>query len=157
MVDKLMPYLTPLKPFVLRIKWDNDAKVPDVRQPILFIAGGRDELVPPFHMTKLYDLAKNAKHRQIFTVANGGHNDTWERGGKKYYVTVKDFFDTHIRRASSVETAVGSSISRSASEEPPKTGSDAEEEEDYLVVRQPGANVIPTMRKNFTIGGAKEE
>lgn len=152
MVDILMPYLTLIKPFVLRIKWDNDEKVPRVHQPILFIAGGRDELVPPFHMTKLYDLAKNAKHRQLFTVPDGGHNDTWEKGGKRYYVTVKEFFDFHIRG----HVAEPIAATRST-DEPPKTGSDAEEEEDYLVVRQPAANAIPTMRKNFTIGSAKEE
>jgi len=157
MVDVLMPYLTLIKPFVLRIKWDNDEKAPHVRQPILFIAGERDELVPPFHMTKLFDLAKNAKHRQMFTVHNGRHNDTWERGGKKYYLTVKEFLDKHISGIPA-STNVGEPAAHVITgNEPPKTGSDAEEDEDYLVVRQPNANVIPTMKKNFKIGGVKEE
>lgn len=39
MVDILMPFLSPLKPLVLKIKWDSDNKIQHVKQPILFISG----------------------------------------------------------------------------------------------------------------------
>lgn len=39
MVDIVMPFLRPIKPYVLRIKWDSDEKISRVKQPILFISG----------------------------------------------------------------------------------------------------------------------
>ncbi len=39
MVDVLMPYVRLLKGLVLRIKWDSDVKIAQLKQPILFISG----------------------------------------------------------------------------------------------------------------------
>lgn len=39
MVDVLMPFISPLKGLVLRIKWDSDAKIGQLEQPILFVSG----------------------------------------------------------------------------------------------------------------------
>jgi len=152
MVDILMPYLKILKPYVLRIKWNNDEIVPLVRQPILFISGEKDELVPPFHMVKLYDLAKSSMHRQLYSVPCGRHNDTWEKGGSKYYLTLKTFFDNHIRTKPTAEETPAA-----PRDEPAKIYSDAEEDDVFLVVHQSTANIIPTMTRDFHIGAAKEE
>jgi fermentation-respiration switch protein FrsA (DUF1100 family) len=40
--------------------------VPQLRVPILFISGLADELIPPAHMRRLYDLATNAKQRVVW-------------------------------------------------------------------------------------------
>lgn len=52
----------------------------------IFFAGDSDQLVPPFHMKALYDLAIQSLHKDFFTVLGGTHNDTWERGGERYYI-----------------------------------------------------------------------
>lgn len=85
MVDKLMPAVSFLKSFILRIKWDSDHKIKDLKQPILFISGDRDELVPTEHMNKLFKLAENSQNKEFYSVSGGTHNDTWERAGKPYY------------------------------------------------------------------------
>jgi abhydrolase domain-containing protein 13 len=85
MVDALMPFLVPIKQFVLNIKWNSDEKIAAVKQPILFISGDADELVPPAHMQALYALAAASVHRDFYSVTGGTHNDTWERGGVEYY------------------------------------------------------------------------
>lgn len=109
MVDVIMPLVKWLKSFVLAIKWNNDEKIQHVPHPIMFISGTEkhflihllpqihlilrcvneigdsDELVPPFHMKQLYELAVKSKHREFYSVSGGGHNDTWERAGKQYY------------------------------------------------------------------------
>ena len=66
MVDILMPFLTVIKPFVLNIKWDSDAKMPDLIQPVLFISGDADQLVPPLHMKQLFEKATLSTNRQFF-------------------------------------------------------------------------------------------
>lgn len=39
MVDVLMPQVAAFKRLVLRINWDSDVKIQDLKQPILFISG----------------------------------------------------------------------------------------------------------------------
>jgi hypothetical protein len=39
MVDKLMPVVASLKNLVLRIGWNNDKSIINLRQPILFVSG----------------------------------------------------------------------------------------------------------------------
>ena len=39
MVDVLMPYVASVKSLILRIKWDSDVKIQNLKQPIFFISG----------------------------------------------------------------------------------------------------------------------
>lgn len=85
MVDVLMPFLKYLKKYVLKINWNSDYKIKQLTQPILFYSGDSDELVPPFHMKRLYDFAVKSYNRVFFSVSGGTHNDTWDKAGSKYY------------------------------------------------------------------------
>lgn len=85
MVDVLMPVISPLKWIVLRIHWNSEEFIHKLTQPILFISGDADELVPTSHMKKLYDLATSSVNRIMFSVPGGTHNDTWIKAGKTYY------------------------------------------------------------------------
>jgi hypothetical protein len=93
MVDILMPFLTPIKPFVLKIKWDNDVKIQRLKQPILFISGDADQLVPPVQMKTLFDRATQSVNRQFFSVSGGGHNDTFMVAGVNYYERIREFLE----------------------------------------------------------------
>ena len=85
MVDELMPLLSPLKNHLLKIKWDSDKKIQHLTQPIFFISGDSDELVPTAHMVKLHELAAQSRLPVFYSVRGGTHNDTWERAGSMYY------------------------------------------------------------------------
>lgn len=68
-----------------------------VKQPILFLSGLQDEMIPPVHMQMLY--AKAAAHnRQCVFVEfpNGMHMDTWLSGGDQYWRTIKEFLKEHV-------------------------------------------------------------
>lgn len=93
MVDSLMPFLTPIKWLVLRLKWDTNVLIARVKQPILFISGERDELVPPAHMRELLSLSKLSRFTTFRSVPNGGHNDSYLRAGPQYYDWLKEFID----------------------------------------------------------------
>ena len=60
MVDQLMPFLTPLKPLVLKIGWNNYKIAPKLKTPILYLAGDSDELVPHNQMLELFELSKKS-------------------------------------------------------------------------------------------------
>jgi fermentation-respiration switch protein FrsA (DUF1100 family) len=132
MVDCLMPYIARLKPLVLRIKWDNDVKVKSAKQPILFISGDSDELVPPFHMKKLFDTAHVSAHKEFFSVSGGTHNDTWLKAGSKWYSKLKEFLDNGLKG----DTKGGSAASSVCDSD---GGSDAQQ------------SSLPTMNKNFRV------
>ncbi|CAM9530720.1 unnamed protein product, partial [Discosporangium mesarthrocarpum] len=72
--------------------------------PITYkIEGLKDELIPPWHMRTLYNECssipmggvgegqKAGEGKRMLTVADGTHNDTWERGGEEYLWTVAGF------------------------------------------------------------------
>ena len=64
LVDKLFPFLSYLKNFMLRNKWLSRDLIGKIEDPILFIMSEKDEIVPYEHMTKLYDLAVKSKNKQ---------------------------------------------------------------------------------------------
>ncbi|KAL0410448.1 UNVERIFIED_CONTAM: Alpha/beta hydrolase domain-containing protein WAV2 [Sesamum latifolium] len=68
-----------------------------IKQPILFLSGLQDEMVPPSHMEMLY--AKAATHnRQCLFVdfPTGMHMDTWLAGGDCYWRTIKEFIENSV-------------------------------------------------------------
>ena len=92
MVDSVMPFLSPVKRFVLAINWDSERLVPMIKCPVLYLAGDRDEIVPHYHMKELFELSgKASKYSTIHIVRGGTHNESWLQGGKKYYEAMSDF------------------------------------------------------------------
>jgi pimeloyl-ACP methyl ester carboxylesterase len=94
MVDHLMPYVAPLKSFVLRIGWNSGEIAPTINTPTMFLAGAQDTLVPHGHMLELFARMKNSKMDNLVrmhVVENGTHNETWMQGGKEYWVAIKRF------------------------------------------------------------------
>lgn len=65
-----------------------------VKQPILFLSGLQDEMVPPIHMQMLYAKAA-ARNRECLFVEfpTGMHMDTWLAGGDHYWRTIQDFLE----------------------------------------------------------------
>ncbi len=88
-----MPYLSPLKGVILRIKWSNHERIRKLAHPILFFAGEKDELVPHHHMKSLYEAATKSVHKKWIGIQEGTHNDTWARGGSEYYIAFREFIE----------------------------------------------------------------
>ncbi|KAI3790011.1 hypothetical protein L2E82_02822 [Cichorium intybus] len=83
--------------FVVRSPWNTLDVVGEVKQPILFLSGLRDEMVPPFHMQMLYAKAAARNKRCTFVdFPNGMHMDTWLAGGDLYWKTVQTFLQKNV-------------------------------------------------------------
>ncbi|CAN0208379.1 unnamed protein product, partial [Hapterophycus canaliculatus] len=95
MVDQVFPLLTSIKWLVLRLDWNNEQKARRLTRPVLYISGLRDELIPPWHMLVLYNASpdRSGGGKRLFTVKDGTHNDTWERGGADYLQALALFID----------------------------------------------------------------
>lgn len=80
-VDKIFPYLRPIKNLILRLRWETGRRIGSVRCPLLLLSGQKDEVVPPAQMQALYDLAVSSARRTIVRFPDGMHNDTWTKLG----------------------------------------------------------------------------
>mmetsp|Transcript_20747 Transcript_20747/g.22559 ORF Transcript_20747/g.22559 Transcript_20747/m.22559 type:complete len:398 (+) Transcript_20747:62-1255(+) len=165
MVDILMPYVKPLKNLLLKINWRSEEIIANLAQPMYFISGDADTLVPPSHMKKLYELALKSVHREFFSVLGGGHNDSWEIAGAEYYIRMRQFVDQYIRKEATsdiVEKDDSIVNDRKETQEPITVApieviqplTDEEGDGDYFIVEnsegttRPG---IPTMNQNFAV------
>jgi len=125
MVDTLMPYVRHFKSLILRISWASDKRIGKITQPIFFISGTADELVPPSHMDKLYKMAIRSKKPVLLRVPGGTHNDTMVIGGIAYYRAMLKFIEevlTMLEGSSSSTTTSSSSGNGSNGEKQVKEG-----------------------------------
>jgi abhydrolase domain-containing protein 13 len=83
-----------------------------VKQPILFLSGLQDELVPPSHMKMLYDKAiEHNRTCRFVDFPNGMHMDTWISGGNRYWRTIQLFLDHYAPEVQSPDASCKSKIS----------------------------------------------
>eukprot|EP01100_Stratorugosa_tubuloviscum_P003763 TRINITY_DN190_c0_g3_i1.p1 TRINITY_DN190_c0_g3~~TRINITY_DN190_c0_g3_i1.p1 ORF type:complete len:296 (+),score=110.70 TRINITY_DN190_c0_g3_i1:162-1049(+) len=97
MIDVVFPILKKFKPF-LRNKWPNRDLINTIDVPILFISGRADELVPPYMMDRLAQLAK-PELSQMICVDGGTHNETILLSRKWIFTPIDTFVSTAVERA----------------------------------------------------------
>lgn len=77
-----------------------------IKQPILFLSGLQDEMVPPVHMQMLYAKAAARNNRCLFVeFPTGMHMDTWLAGGDRYWKTIQEFLDLNVPEKKSDESS----------------------------------------------------
>jgi hypothetical protein len=80
----------------VRSPWSTIDVIGEVKQPILFLSGLQDEMVPPFHMENLYAKAAARNNQCTFEqFPTGMHMDTWLAGGDQYWITIQQFLQKH--------------------------------------------------------------
>ncbi|KAB8336689.1 hypothetical protein FH972_021000 [Carpinus fangiana] len=94
---KLIPSALPPAKYLASLchqLWPSDETLPAIDNiPILFLSGEQDEIVPPSHMVRLYELC-TAEHKRIRTFPTGTHNNTVAMAG--YFDTVSEFIDHYL-------------------------------------------------------------
>lgn len=93
LVDALFPIIAykVLKDRFLRIKWETIERIKEVQAPLLFLTGLKDEMIAPQHSKDLLAAAVKSPLRRKADFEDGGHNDTWEKGGSAYWERQADF------------------------------------------------------------------
>ncbi|KAK8937991.1 hypothetical protein KSP40_PGU014848 [Platanthera guangdongensis] len=83
--------------FLVRSPWRTFDLIGEIKQPILFLSGLQDELVPLSHMRTLYDKATEHNTRCLFVeFPDGMHMDTWVSGGDRYWRSIQLFLDQYV-------------------------------------------------------------
>jgi fermentation-respiration switch protein FrsA (DUF1100 family) len=83
--------LGPPGALLVRDRFDPAAKIGEVRCPILFFHGDRDDIVPYRLGRRLFEAAPEPKSFE--TLRNAGHNDTVLVGGRAYFRRIGAFLD----------------------------------------------------------------
>jgi fermentation-respiration switch protein FrsA (DUF1100 family) len=83
-------WFLPVWPLV-RTRYDNLAKIPRLRVPLLVLHGDRDEIVPYSQGRQLFEAAPEPK--RFFTIRGASHNDTYLVGGEPYWRALREFLD----------------------------------------------------------------
>ncbi|KAF2683436.1 BEM46 family protein-like protein [Lentithecium fluviatile CBS 122367] len=82
--------------FLCHQVWPSDEVLPQITNaPILFLSGLRDEIVPPSHMAKLFQLCRS-EPKVWRELPNGSHNDTVAEPG--YFLYIESFLSDHIAK-----------------------------------------------------------
>ncbi|XP_015694812.2 alpha/beta hydrolase domain-containing protein WAV2 isoform X3 [Oryza brachyantha] len=102
---------------VVRSPWSTLDIIAEVKQPILFLSGLQDELVPPSHMRLLYDKAsEHNRNCRFVDFLSGMHMDTWVSGGDRYWRTIQLFLDQYAPEVQSCDASCKSEIADNAEE-----------------------------------------
>jgi fermentation-respiration switch protein FrsA (DUF1100 family) len=89
-IPKMARTIYPFLPsFLVRTRFDNEAKIGRVGIPKLIVAAENDEVVPPEHTRQLFELAREPK--QFFVIRGAAHNNTYIVGGREYLEVWRDF------------------------------------------------------------------
>ncbi len=88
MGEHLLPWL-PVR-FMVRTRYDNLAKIPRVKVPLLILHSPDDDIVPYAMGRALYEAARSEKK---FIELKGGHNDGTEAAGPIYTEAIRKFVE----------------------------------------------------------------
>lgn len=99
LIPTVMPFLKHFT-FLCHQQWPSEKSIQRiVKTPILFLAGAKDELVPPSHMVKLNELSESRAEKTWCVFPNGMHNDTCMQPG--YFTAIREFLESQILKQSS--------------------------------------------------------
>jgi uncharacterized protein len=89
-IPKMAKTIYPFLPsFLVRTKFDNEAKIGRVGIPKLVVAAEKDDVVPPEHARRLFEQAREPK--QFFVIREAAHNNTYIVGGREYLEVWREF------------------------------------------------------------------
>ena len=105
LVGKIYPFLNFefVRQYMLRLQWRSIEHIRHVTVPIMMIVGLKDEIVPASHTPELKQAAINAVSVDVFTVADGMHNDTWLKAGPHYFERLQRFMTSASARSERVD------------------------------------------------------
>ena len=95
--DQLYPFVKPVKDYLLRNFWHSDKLAPEIRVPVQYVTGDKDEIIPTVMTHQLYNLTTKAAFKLLYSVKNGEHNDSWYVGGRTYLNKINKFIIKAIK------------------------------------------------------------
>ena len=83
------PLLWLLAGWALEARYDNMAKIGQLKTALLIFHGDRDDIIPQQMGRELFEQAPQPK--RFYSIPRAGHNDTYDVGGEQYWQQWKNF------------------------------------------------------------------
>ncbi|CAO3606902.1 unnamed protein product [Cunninghamella echinulata] len=119
-IPKLIPSVFPmLKYFTVLChqQWPSEINIQRiVKTPVLFLSGSKDELIPPSHMAKLFELCGSREDKNMVEFPEGTHNDTCTQ--PNYFAAIREFLETKILKNEISQDTATSTTSTSTKSNP---------------------------------------
>ncbi|KAI8979633.1 Alpha/Beta hydrolase protein [Mycotypha africana] len=132
-MPKVIPHVMPFlkyATFLCHQHWYSEKAIKNiVNTPILFLAGAKDELVPPSHMLRLKELSETRAGKVWASFPNGMHNNTCMQPG--YFTAIQNYLSTHILKEELGERS-GTGYPTTQQVEPKETEDEATVEAGYV-------------------------
>ncbi|KAJ9688049.1 hypothetical protein PVL29_014007 [Vitis rotundifolia] len=91
---------------LVRSPWSTIDIVGEITQPILFLSGLQDEMVPPFQMQMLYAKAAARNRRCIFVeFPTGTHLNIWRASGPRFWKTIWLFVKQNVPEKTEIQSS----------------------------------------------------
>ncbi len=94
---ELYPVLWMLAGWALDARYDNMAKINQIKSPLLIFHGEQDEIIPHKMGLELFERALQPK--TFYSIPLAGHNNTYDEGGKKYWQQWQKFIEELPKKA----------------------------------------------------------
>jgi pimeloyl-ACP methyl ester carboxylesterase len=94
MVGSVFPILNVsiVKKYFLRLRWETDKIIENIKCPVMLISGLKDEIVPASQMAELHRICQEHEIDVTWApFAEGKHNDTWAVSGPEYWNRQREF------------------------------------------------------------------
>lgn len=96
-----MPFLKHFT-FLCHQQWPSEKSIRQiVKTPILFLAGAKDEMIPPSHMIALNELSETRENKTWVGFPQGTHNDTCFQPG--YFTAIREFIESRVLKEAKPE------------------------------------------------------
>jgi hypothetical protein len=73
--------------YFINMKFESNKLIKHINSSIFIVYGSNDHVVPSFMSSSLFDLAVNAKYKELCELTSRGHNDLYEEDS--YYEKLK--------------------------------------------------------------------
>ncbi|KAF1845839.1 alpha/beta-hydrolase [Cucurbitaria berberidis CBS 394.84] len=97
-IRKLIPTAFPPARFLAPLchqVWPSEETLPQITIPILFLSGLKDEIIPPSHMVKLFQVCRSPD-KVWKELPNGSHNDSVAE--PRYFQYIEEFLSEFVAR-----------------------------------------------------------
>ncbi len=95
MARSAYPFLPGIE-FLVTTKYDTLSKIRQVNVPVMFLHGDQDDIVPFKMSQELFEAANEPK--RFHAIKGAMHNDTYDTGGREYFVALSDFVGDVIQK-----------------------------------------------------------
>ena len=83
--------------YFINMKFESNKLIKHVKCSIFVVCGSNDYIVPSFMSSSLFELAVNARYKELYQLTSRGHNDLYEEDA--YYENLEKMLNSVTKKS----------------------------------------------------------